>query len=299
MNSQAVNNKEVITKSNVDHFHDDNERKRRDNGLAFFDEEVYLVKVTQDIDFHDIRLTNKDYITVNRKPASDNEVSTKNYVDDEINKNTIIASNQTLRNYLKVSVENDIYNLTNINKIQLTDTTIFKSPKQGGYLLPSCRIFCINKNDDGKIQKFSKSTKTNSSATDSGGTSLLSIGDSFMYIETTSNNSGNYVFVSMERTDIIQISKLTFYYNRISILTSDSNESMVRFRIQLLLEDHTWSTQYTVPKKDQYRDISRDWTLLNLNFTVESYGIKLIYDQIDTTHDEMCFSNNTITYSVY
>ena len=74
---------------------------------------------------------------------------------------------------------------------------------------------------------------------------------------------------------------------------------MGRFRIQLLLEDDTWSTQNTIPKNGQYSDSSSDWTILNLNFTVENYGIKLIYDQIDTPHADMCFSNNIITHSVY
>ena len=65
--------------------------------------------------------------------------------------------------------------------------------------------------------------------------SLAPIGDSFMYIETSSNNHGDDVFCSIERTDIIQITNITFYYNRFSILTNDSLKSMGRFRIQLLL----------------------------------------------------------------
>ena len=46
-------------------------------------------------------------------------------------------------------------------------------------------------------------------------------------------------------------------------------------------------------------DSSTDWTKLNLNFTVENYGIKLLYDEIDTAHADMCFSKFTITHSVY
>ena len=119
-----------------------------------------------------------------------------------------------------------------------------------------------------------------------------------MYIETSSNNNGNNVFVSWERTDIIQTTNITFYYNRFS--SSDNNlRGMGRFRIRLLLEDDTWSTQYTMAKNTQYSDNSTDWTLLNLDFTVENYGIKLINDQIDTPHADMCFSNITITHSVY
>ena len=77
---------------------------------------------------------------------------------------------------------------------------------------------------------------------------------------------------------------------------------MGRFRIQILLEDNTWSNQKTIAKNTQYCDNSTDWTLLNLDFTVEKYGIKLIYDQIDTTLADMCFSNIsniTKTHSVY
>ena len=44
-------------------------------------------------------------------------------------------------------------------------------------------------------------------------------------------------------------------------------------------------------------DTSTDWTLVSLNFSVQNYGIKFIYDQIDTPHADMCFSNITITHS--
>ena len=121
-----------------------------------------------------------------------------------------------------------------------------------------------------------------------------------MYIETSSNNHGHErVFVSWERTDNIQITIITFYYNRFSTPTNDSLKSMGRFKIQLLLQDNTWSTQYTTHKNSQYSNSSTDWTRLNLAFTVENYGIKLIYYQIDTPHADMCFSNITITHSVY
>ena len=145
-----------------------------------------------------------------------------------------------------------------------------------------------------------KSTKTNSLTGHSGATKLPSIGNSFMYIETSSNNHGqDRVFVSWERTDINQISNITFYHNRFSILNIDSKKSMGRFRIQLLLEDNTWSAQYNIPKIYRYSVLSTQWTLVNLNFTVENYDINIIYDQIDTPHDDMCFSNITLTHSVY
>ena len=74
---------------------------------------------------------------------------------------------------------------------------------------------------------------------------------------------------------------------------------MGRFRIQLLLEDNTWSKQYTIPENSQYSRSSTDWTFLNLDFTVVIYGIKLMYDKRATIHGDMCFSKNTIPHSVY
>ena len=74
---------------------------------------------------------------------------------------------------------------------------------------------------------------------------------------------------------------------------------MGKFWIQLLLEDNTWNTLFTIAKNTQYSNSSTEWTLLNLNFTVENYGNRLIYDQIDTAHAAMCFSNITITHCVY
>ena len=172
-------------------------------------------------------------------------------------------------------------------------------PNIGIDLLQKWNIKCNNKNNQSRITDFVKSTKTNSPTGDSGSESLPSIGNSFLYVETSSNNHGINVFVSWERTDIIQITNITFDYNRFSILTNDSKKSMGRFRIQLLLEHNTWSTRYNIPKNDRYSDTSTDWTLVSLNFTEENYGIKLIYDQIDTPHADMCYSNITITHSVY
>ena len=52
-------------------------------------------------------------------------------------------------------------------------------------------------------------------------------------------------------------------------------------------------------KNTQYSDNSTDWTLVSFNFTIENYGIKLIYDQIDTAHADMCFSKITKLHSGY
>ena len=300
LNKQAENDNEVITKAYVDQFHQENERSRRDVGLDFYNESSDLVKNNQDNDLNDKKLINLDSVTVNRNPTSDNELSNKKYIDDELDKNTILRINQTLQNYLKVSVGNDTYNLTKYDKIQITDITEIKYSNIGSDLLQKWNIKCNNKNNISKVGDFIKSTKTNSPTGHSGATNMPPIGTAFMYIETSSNNHGHErVFVSWERTDIIQISNITFYYNRFSILTNDSKKSMGRFRIQLLLEDNTWSTRYIISKNDRYSNLSTQWTKLSLNFTVENYGIRLVYDQIDTPHADMCFSNITITHSVY
>ena len=251
LNKQAENDNEVITKAYVDQFHQDYERSRRDVGLDFYDESSDLVKNNQDNDLNDNKLLNLDSITNNRNPCLDNEVANKKYIDDSMEESTILRFNQTLENYLKISVGNDTYNLTKNNKIQLTDTTVMKAGNSGAYLLPYWKILCNDKNNSGKESNFIKSTKTNSPTTDAGATILPPIGTASMYIETSSNNNGDSVFVSFERTDIIQITNITFYYNRYSILTDDSKKSMGRFRIQLLFEDNTWSIQYTITKKTE------------------------------------------------
>ena len=220
-------------------------------------------------------------------------------VDDSIGEGTLLRFHKTLTNYIKVSVGNDTYNLTKYEKTHIPDTTIIKYPNTGGYLLQNWVIKCNDKINNGKIQNFIRATNTLSSTGDSEATRLPLIGNSFMCIETSSNNHGSNVFCSFERTDIIQISNITFYYNRFSILTDDSLKSMGRFKIQLLLEDNTWSTRYNIAKSDRHSDSSTQWTKLKLDFTEENYGIKFIYAEVSTTHADMCFSNIIITHFVY
>ena len=84
MNTQAVNDNEVITKAYVDQFHQENERSRRDLGIEFYNESSALVKNNQKNHFHDNNLTNIDSITINRNPSSDNELANKKYIDDQL-----------------------------------------------------------------------------------------------------------------------------------------------------------------------------------------------------------------------
>ena len=111
---------------------------------------------------------------------------------------------------------------------------------------------CVNKNYNAKNITLLKSTRSTSPASESGATTIPPIGWSFMYIESSGYNHGaNHVMVSWERTGIIHISNIKFYYNQFS--SCDQNlRGMGRFRIQLLLEDYTWSTIYNIKKNSQY-----------------------------------------------
>ena len=113
----------------------------------------------QDKEFDNIKLTNSDSSTVNRDPTTDNEVSNKKYIDIELDENTILRFNQTLQNYLKVSIGDDVYNLSNFVKKQITNFSILSSPNTGGILLQQWNIKCNDENNNGKITNFIKSTK--------------------------------------------------------------------------------------------------------------------------------------------
>ena len=66
----------------------------------------------------------------------------------------------------------------------------------------------------------------------------------------------------------------------------------------MLIEDNTWSTRNNIPKNDPYSGTSTDWTKISLNFTEETYRIRLIYTEIDTPLADMCFTKITIKHSV-
>ena len=135
--------------------------------------------------------------------------------------------NQTLENSLKVSVGNDTYNLTKYNKIQITDTTVIRVGNIGSVVLPYWKCICNNKNNKRKVTNFIRTTRTKSPTGNTGVTPLPPIGSAFLYIETSSDNHGhNRVSVSWERTDIIQITNITIYYKRFSILINDSLKTL-------------------------------------------------------------------------
>ena len=94
-------------------------------------DESSLVRNTRDNNFNNKKLTNINSITINNNPTEDDQVSNRKYVDDQLDKNTIVRFNQTLKNYLKISVGNDIYKLTKYNKVLLTDITEIRFPENG------------------------------------------------------------------------------------------------------------------------------------------------------------------------
>ena len=141
----------------------------------------------------------------------------------------MVRFNQTLQKYLKASVGNDIYNVTKYDKIQLTDITNIIYPSSGGYLLQKWNIKCNDKNNDGKIQNFIRSSNQLTPSPDTGSNTLLPIGKKYLYIETSSKNHGECVYCSFERTDIIQISKISFFYNRYS--AENDHKTIGRLRI--------------------------------------------------------------------
>ena len=101
LNSTLTSPKTIIelpTKSYIDSLHEENERNRRDLGIDFYDESNDLVKNNQYNNFNDNKLTNINSITINNNPTDDNHVSNKKYIDDELDKITILRFNQTLEN---------------------------------------------------------------------------------------------------------------------------------------------------------------------------------------------------------
>ena len=151
LNTQAVKDNQVITKSSADQFHQKNERSRRELGINFFNEPNDSVKNNQDRNLNDYKLSNLDSMSAIGNLFSDNELTNKTYFDDSLGGGKILRFNQTLENYLNISVGNDVYNVIKFNKIQIIDTTIIKHPNQGRYLLRKWQIVCNDRNWNGKI----------------------------------------------------------------------------------------------------------------------------------------------------
>ena len=103
----------------------ENNRNRRDVSTALND---------QDYDCANNKLMNLDSKSVKGDPNSDKKLANKNENDDKIDQRTLIRFNQALENYPRISTEDGVFNLKQINKY-ITDITVFKHPNQGGYSL--------------------------------------------------------------------------------------------------------------------------------------------------------------------
>ena len=68
-----------------------------------------------------------------------------------------------------------------------------------------------DKNNNGKIQKIIRSTKTSSPTNEAAATNLSPVVNIFMYIETSSGNHSDGAFNSFERTEIIRIISITLH----------------------------------------------------------------------------------------
>ena len=88
-----------------------------------------------------------------------NELASKEYVDDIVGEDTVPGFNRTLENYLKVSVGNAISSLTKISEIQITEPTIIKTGNTALSVLPCWRSVCYDKKNNGKVSNFIETKK--------------------------------------------------------------------------------------------------------------------------------------------
>ena len=126
-------------------------------------------------------------------PNSDNELANKKCVDDSKGDGIVLSFIQMLDIYLKVSVENKTNNLTPYDKIQFTDTTIKWFPNRGENLLQILVTKRNDNNNNGKIQKFIKSTKTDSPTGFSGCTNFYNPSRLLGITKTKYPSQGKYL----------------------------------------------------------------------------------------------------------
>ena len=178
------------------------------------------------------KLANLDRITIKRNSILNQKIVNENYVDGE--KTTTLRFNQVLEIFSKVNIGGIVYNPIEDNKQQIIDTTKNELPNPGGNLLQQWDIKGDDKINRGKKTKLSKSSLSSTPTESTGAPNIPPICNSFMFIETNSIIFGPNVFCSFERTAIIQISFITFYFNRYSNPRIEV-KAMGNFRILFLL----------------------------------------------------------------
>ena len=172
----------------------ENDWIRRDNSTVIKD---------QDNDIKNNKWTNLSSVTVKGNPLMNERVSNKK-------KRWWIRFWKTFEKCLDISVGNTVNNHENYNKQHFIDTTTFKYPNTRRYLLQQGNIQSNNITNSRKIQICLKSTKTVSPTRNSGAIFFCS----FMYIGTSQIISGFANAFLSERTDIIQIIKVSISYSR-------------------------------------------------------------------------------------
>ena len=78
-----------------------NNGNRRDFSAAMKDQDIEFVKNLE-------LITNLESMRVKRNPTTDNEVSNKKGIDDELGASTIVRFNQSLQKNLEVSAQDDV-----------------------------------------------------------------------------------------------------------------------------------------------------------------------------------------------
>ena len=170
LHSEPTDDDHAATKSYVDYL-SENDRNRRDMSTVFID---------QHNEFGNNKFTNLDSITFKRNRLLNEELSNKKYVDNELDKDTFLRFNQTLQNYLKVSVGNDVGYIAKYDRKQIFDATIFFTGNAEGHLLPSLKIECIDRNNAEKTTSFLTTVKSISPTPITGSSSIPPVGDSFI-----------------------------------------------------------------------------------------------------------------------
>ena len=125
LNSEPTDDNYVLTKAYLNSL-SENDGNREYMSTVFID---------QDTEFDKNKVIFLDSIYFDREPTLPKEVSVKKDIDNESDKNALLRFKQTLQNYHKVSVGNDIHDITKISEQEFIDTKVMKDPSQGGYLL--------------------------------------------------------------------------------------------------------------------------------------------------------------------
>ena len=82
------------------------------------------------------------------------------YVDDELDKNTILRFIQKPQNYLKMFVGSNVYNIRKCDRKQILESSVIEVGNAGRYLLQQWNKKCNGKNNAGNITNCIRSTRT-------------------------------------------------------------------------------------------------------------------------------------------